>query len=398
MSRRQAQAGLDATVDRSRITLLHGLPRVGRSVLLAAWCDERSGVQRIRPAEVAGCSAPLQVLDHMTLSDVGVFVDAFREIEAERRSKYVIAPLDLAATRALQEALTGTVQIVDLDPLQRHEILANELETAEPKGPETDLAPSPMATNRPAFDLDLHWLRGGLPESLEAETDAASVQFRLQMLDALFQRDYSRWGITGGLKLGDFLTWVANQNGGEFDVDKPPLGKKADAKSALHVLERLGLIRPLRNYPARSTASLSRMPKIYVRDSGLLHAVLGIETVAQLRGHPQMGGSWEGYAIETLILAANRPDTAQFYREGAQGGADEIDLVLDFRPHNGRLVAIECKTNPGESPRPGFYRAMTAIGATEGFVVHSGRGSEPNLDTPRLDLPSARARIVELAS
>lgn len=66
MSRRQAQAGLNATVDRSRITLLHGLPRVGRSVLLAAWCDERSGVQRIRPTEVAGCSAPLQVLEALS--------------------------------------------------------------------------------------------------------------------------------------------------------------------------------------------------------------------------------------------------------------------------------------------------------------------------------------------
>lgn len=398
MSRRQARAWLDTIVEQSRITVLHGLPRVGRSALLTAWYDDQVGVQRVRAHDIAACSAPLQVLDHLGGTDVALFVDAFRKIEASRRTKYVIAPLDLAATRRLQEELPGNVQIVDLDPLQRHEVLADELEIAQPVAAETERISSPTASNRPVFDLEQHWLRGGLPESLEADSDLASLRWRLQMIDALLLRDYSRWGISPGIRIRDFLTWVAGQNGGEFDLDNPPIGKRADARAALTVLERLGVIRQLRNYPLRSPASLARKPKVHVRDSGLLHAVLGIETIDQLRRHSLMGESWEGYAIETLIHAADRPETAQFYREPGPYGADEIDLVFDFRQRNGSLVAVECKTSPGTPPRPGFYRAMTAIGATEGFVVHSGRDAEPNLKTPRFDLASARARIVELAS
>lgn len=72
--------------------------------------------------------------------------------------------------------------------------------------------------------------------------------------------------------------------------------------------------------------------------------------------------------------------------------------MLDFRPWNGRLVAVECKAGPETPPRPGFYRAMNAIGATDGFVVHSGSGSQAELKTPRHDLAMARARIIELAS
>lgn len=398
MNRRQARAWLESTVEQSRITILHGLPRVGRSALLTAWCDDQVGVQRLRPAEVAACSAPLQVIDHLGGTEVDDFIGAFREIEASRRSRYVIAPLDLAATRRLQEALPGSVQIVVLDPLQRHEVLADEFEIAEPFTVEVEPVASPLARNRPMFDLDQHWLRGGLPESLEAESDLASLKWRQQMIDALLLRDYTRWGLSPGLKISDVLTWVAGQNGGEFDLDNPSIGKRADVRSALHVLERLGVVRQLRNYPLRSEASLTRKPKIHIRDSGLLHAMLGIETIEQLRAHSLMGESWEGYAIETLIHAANRPDTAQFYREPGPDGADEIDLVLDFRPWNGRLVAVECKAGPETPPRPGFYRAMNAIGATDGFVVHSGSGSQAELKTPRHDLAMARARIIELAS
>jgi hypothetical protein len=80
MNRRQARASLESTVEQSRITILHGLPRVGRSALLTAWCDDQVGVQRLRPAEVAACSAPLQVIDHLGGTEVDDFIGAFREI------------------------------------------------------------------------------------------------------------------------------------------------------------------------------------------------------------------------------------------------------------------------------------------------------------------------------
>lgn len=397
MARLQARDRLDAAVEQSRVTVLYGLPRVGRSVLLADWCEDQIGLQRVKADDVATCTAPLQVLDHLNVGAAGVFLDAYRNIEAERPTRFVVAPVDLAATRFLQEELTAAAQLVVLDPMQRHEWLAEELEAAEPSGPEADFAPVESATNRPAFDPDRHWLRGGLPESFEAASDAASFQKRRDLIDGLMLRDYARWGISPGLQLTDYLTWVANQNGGEFDLAQPPIGKQADARSALFLLSQLGVVRQLRNYPGGSTASLSLKPKVHVRDSGLLHAVLGIETMTQLRGHRLIGESWEGYAIETLIMAAGRPGTAQFYRKEGPQGPDEIDLVLDFRAHNGKLVAIECKVSPDEPPRPGYYRALEAIGATDGFVVHSGAEANLAARTHRLDLDSARMRVLDLS-
>jgi len=397
MARDQAWGRLAATVPNSRITVLHGLPRVGRSTLLAQWCEEQSGLQRVTVADIATCTALIQVLDHLSAPGAAAFIDAFRLIEAERLTRFVISPLDLGARRQLQEQLSGAVQLVALDPLQRHELRSEELAMAEPSGPEANLEPVETTTNRPGFEADRHWLRGGLPESYEAASDAASLRMRRDLIDGLMLRDYAPQGIGPDIQMMDYLTWVANQNGGEFDLVDPPFGKKAEAKSAIYVLDQLGVVRILRNYPAGSTTALSLKPKIHIRDSGLLHAVLGIETVAQLRSHSIMGESFEGYAIETLIAASNRPEAAQFYRKDGPEGADEIDLILDFRPHNGKLVAIECKTSPGEPPRPGFYRAMNAIGATHGFVVHSGSESILTYTTHRLDLDSARARVIELA-
>ncbi|WP_396594608.1 DUF4143 domain-containing protein [Brevundimonas sp. R86498] len=381
----------------SRVTVLYGLPRVGRSVLLADWCEGQVGLQRVKAGDVATCTAPLQVLDHLDVGGAGVFVDAYRNIEAERPTKFVVAPVDLAATRFLQQELTAAAQLVALEPMQRHEWLAEELQAAEPSGPEADFAPVESATNRPTFDPDRHWLRGGFSESFEATSDAASLQKRRDLIEGLMLRDYASWGIAPGPQLIDYLTWVANQNGGELDLAKPPIGKQAEARSALFLLIKLGVLRQLRNYPGGSTASLSLKPKVHFRDSGLLHAVLGIETMPQLRGHRLLGESWEGYAIETLILAAGRPSIAQFYRKEGPEGPDEIDLVLDFRAHNGKLVAIECKVSPNEPPRPGYYRALEAIGATDGFVVHSGGEANLAAGTHRLDLESARMRVLNLS-
>lgn len=398
MARDQARGRLDAAVEQSRVTILYGLPCVGRSVLLADWCDDQTGLQRLKAEDVATCEAPLQVLDHLNIAGARVFVDGYRSIEAVRPTRFVIAPVDLAATRFLQEELTAGAHLLVLDPLQRHEWRAEALQSAEPAGPESDLVPVETATNQPPFDPDRHWLRGGLPESLEAASEAASLQTRRQLIDGLMLRDYARWGITPGLQLIDFLTWVSNQNGGEFDLAQPPIGKQADARSAMVLLSRLGLVRQLRNFPGGSTASLSLKPKIYIRDSGLLHAVWGFETMDQLKSYPQrLGDSWEGYAIETLIQAADRPGTEQFYRKPGPQGPDEIDLVLDFRAHNGKLVAIECKVSPDEPPRPGYYRAVEAIGATDGFTVHAGAEANLAAEPHRLDIDSARERVLDLS-
>lgn len=114
----------------------------------------------------------------------------------------------------------------------------------------------------------------------------------------------------------------------------------------------------------------------------------------QLRTPSRAGPWWEGYAIESLILAADDKGIPQFYRHDNR----EIDLVLDFRPRCGPVVAIECKLNPNNQVRQGFHEAVRAIKASEGFVVHSGAMSVSNADPPRLHLAAAVQRVRSLVA
>jgi predicted AAA+ superfamily ATPase len=399
MSRSRIEEALSKAVRESRITLLHGLPRVGRTVAARRWASGRDDVSTQTFQALRADLAPILLYDHLSSDDVPGFVARFRTCESSADdTRFIVIPVDLATTRLLQTALTGSVRTLDLDPVQLHDYVAQWSITSSAAGPSPNLIAQPEPSNAPACNPEIHWLRGGLPESLYADNDQASLSWRRQMLDGLLSRDYSSWGIQSGFRFPDILRWVANQNGGEFDENACQIAKRSDLLSAVYVLDRLQLTRRLPNYPAGSSPSLAKKPKLYIRDSGILHALLGIETINQLRNHPKVGDSWEGYAIETLILATGGIGTSQFYRAKGVNGEDEVDLVLDFRPRSERLVAIEFKTNPAEGPKAGFYRAREAIGATDGFVVHSGASANTKDPVHRLDLMTAVRRVADLAT
>lgn len=126
--------------------------------------------------------------------------------------------------------------------------------------------------------------------------------------------------------------------------------KGQELNSVLYVLDSLGLTRSLENFPARSSSSIGKMPKIYIRDSGLLHALLGIETVEQLRQHPNVGDCWEGYAIGELIGAAGPGASSQFFRSDE---GDEIDLILTFT-RSGQSIRHRMQNEPRCRPPPGL--------------------------------------------
>jgi predicted AAA+ superfamily ATPase len=195
----------------------------------------------------------------------------------------------------------------------------------------------------------------------------------------------------------DVLRWAANRNGGELDDTDCPGTKASELRSMLYVFDRLGITRRLVNYPEGSSESLGRKPKLYVRDTGLLHAVLGIETMEQLRGHQLLGESWECYVIEALIAATGGLCTPQFYRTAGKD-ADEIDLVLDFETFNGRIAAIEIKLGEEQSPRPGFYRGCETIRATDRILVHSGSTSHMSDKVDRIPLSTAIQHVRRIAA
>lgn len=400
-SRHMALDALDRAERLHLVTVLFGIPRVGRSSLLADWSARRSGARHETVASMLSSDASIQVFDHLDRADIPHFVEAFRRMESDgRRIKLLAAPVDLAAARQLLGALPGVAGTVELAPLQPDELPDTALEIDMAAGPVVDLAPSDQPTNRPAFDPHRHWLRGGLPQSYDAETDEDSVAWRNAMIATLLSRDYAEFKVSPVLGVDEAFSWIVDRNGAELDVDKPPQGKKTDALSAIAVLVQLGLVRVLPNYPARSTVSLGAMRKVYVRDSGLLHARLGLQTLTQLRASSKVGDSWEAYAMETLIVAADGRATCQFYRqdrEDGHEGPDEIDLVLDFAQSGGPLVGIEFKVSPDRKPEDGFGRAIKRIQATEGFVVHSGPTSNLQASVHRLDLATARQRVLAFA-
>jgi predicted AAA+ superfamily ATPase len=264
-------------------------------------------------------------------------------------------------------------------------------------GPEIGTAAAPQPVDAAPLDINRHWLRGGLPESLEAESDTASLGWRRKLLKGLLARDYSRWGVAPYARLMDVLRWAANRNGGELDDTDCPGTKASELRSMLYVFDRVGITRRLPNYPESGSESLGRKPKLYVRDTGLLHAVLGIETMEQLRAHQLLGESWESYVIEALITASGGLCTPQFYRTAGKD-ADEIDLVLDFETYNGRIAAFEIKLGEEQSPRRGFYRGCESIRATDRILVHSGSTSHLSEKVDRIPLSTAIQQVRKIVS
>ncbi len=164
------------------------------------------------------------------------------------------------------------------------------------------------------------------------------------------------------------------------------------------MLEKLGLIRRLRNIAASERADAELKDKLFVRDTGLLHAMLGIVTREQLSQHKAIGASFESYATEGLIASAGAGCRAQYYRFDNGQGEDEIDLILDLPSQGGGQIAIEFKVGLNRRAEPGFLRACAQLGIDEQLVVHSGTDTVLDERIRRLDLRSAMRRIAEMAS
>jgi hypothetical protein len=388
---------LDEALGQSLITLLCGLPRVGRTALIRQWAGGRPDTILSSMGGATQKIASVIVFDHFAMRDVDAFVELFRTGDRrDSRTRFVIVPTDLLTAERLRDALAGSVRTLDLDPLQFDDILAETELMSIAIGPTTAMA-GPSATNLSPLGLERSWLRGGFPNSLEAESDEASMAWRRTMLDAVLARDYSEWGVPRTTRFPAILRWVANHNGAEFDDTSCTFASKGDLQAALYVLEKLGLTRRIPNFPAGSDASLAKKPRLYVRDTGVLHAMLGIETIGQLRDHPKLGDSWESYATEALVLAAGGRANGQFFRQRGGGGEDEVDLVLDFRPRIPDVLAIEFKHSPTKGPTGGFFEACTVIAATDRFVVHAGLTTITEHSVDRLDLASAIRRVSQAA-
>ncbi|MEL6683442.1 MAG: ATP-binding protein [Pseudomonadota bacterium] len=220
------------------------------------------------------------------------------------------------------------------------------------------------------------WLRGGFPDSFLAATDRDSLSWREDFIRTYLERDIPSFGLRIPAEtLRRFWTMLAHEQGGLLNAAKLATGLGVSGQSVaryLDLLVDLMLVRRLPPWHANAGKRLVKSPKVYIRDPGLTHALLGLGTTEALLGHPVVGGSWEGFCIETLITAAPRGTEASFYRSSA--GA-EIDLVL--RLPDGNLWAIEVKRTTKPKVTRGFHIAADDLGATRQFLVYAGSQEVP---------------------
>jgi hypothetical protein len=220
------------------------------------------------------------------------------------------------------------------------------------------------------------WLRGGFPGSYLAGDDSASLRWRTDFIRTYLERDVPQFGPRVPAAVLDRLwTMLAHGQGTLLNASRLAAGLQISAPTVhryIDLLADLLLVRRLRPFHRNTGKRLVKSPKVYVRDSGLVHALLGIETYNGLAGHPVAGASWEGFAIENLIQAAPERAEASFYRTAA--GA-EIDLLLEIPGHG--LWAIEVKRSLAGRPEKGFYIACQDLRPDRRFVVNAGSGHYP---------------------
>lgn len=228
----------------------------------------------------------------------------------------------------------------------------------------------------PIEDHLLLWARGGFPESFLAPGSEASLRWRTSFIRTYLERDIPQFGPRiPATTLLRFWTMLAHVQGGMLNAAQLGRGLAVDGATIARYLDLmvdLMLVRRLQPYHANVGKRLVKSPRVFVRDSGIVHALLTILDYDALLGHPVVGGSWEGFVIENLIAAAPPFSVSGFYRTAA--GA-EIDLVLQIPGHG--LWAIDIKRSAAARPEKGFHHARQDLKPKRSFVVTSGAGRYP---------------------
>jgi len=259
------------------------------------------------------------------------------------------ASMDLL--RQSGESLAGRIAYVDLPPV-------GVLEIAEE-------------------DREKLWVRGGFPDSFLADDDEHSMMWRDYFIKSYLERDIPDLGPRIPAEtLHRFWTMLAHSQGSVMNAAQLARSLAVDGKTIARYLDLmvdLLLVRRLRPYYTNTKKRLVKSPKVYVRDSGVTHALLGVPDREALFGYPVAGMSWEGFVIENLVAAAPERTLASFYRTSA--GA-EIDLVLEF-PGLTEKWAIEIKSGLSAKPTKGFYNAIEDVHPEKTFIVYAGEERYP---------------------
>lgn len=269
------------------------------------------------------------------------------------------------------ETLAGRVHFVELTPFTYEELLAEDRDKY----------------GDPLFS----WRRGGFPGAVLAGSEELGIQWRLDFIRTFLERDIPQFGFSiPAITMRRFWTMLAHYHGQTLNASKfgqslgvthPTIAKYLD------IMEQTFMIRLLQPMTANLKKRLVKTPKVYLRDSGILHALLEIDTSEDLLGHPVAGASWEGWCLEQIIVAMPqwRPS---FYRTSS---GEEIDLILE----RGQMrLAIECKASMSPRVSRGFAATMDVLQADRAWVV--APVSESYLLSPRVTVTTIEDVLNEL--
>ena len=367
---RLARSDIETALARQAAVAIIGPRQVGKTTLADEIAQGRPSVylDLETPSDLAKLAEPeLFFAEHaeklVILDEIHRAPDIFQPmrgvIDRARRAGrrtglfLILGSASIELLRQSGETLAGRIAYVNLTPVMALEI-------------------DPGASAR-----DRLWLRGGFPDSLLAASDRQSIAVRADFIRTYLERDVPQFGPRIPAEtLMRLWTMLAHNQGqllnasrlaASLEVSSPTVSRYID------LLADLLLVRRLPPLVANVGKRLVKSPKVYVRDSGLVHALLRLETLDDLLGHPIAGPSWEGFVLESLLAAAPSEVQPAFYRTAA--GA-EMDLVLDMGGKAG-LWAIEIKRTAAPSVSKGMRSAIEDLSPQRTFVVHAGEDRFP---------------------
>jgi len=272
-------------------------------------------------------------------------IDAGRRSGRKSGRFLLLGSASIDLLRQSGESLAGRISYLEMHPLDALEVGADQ--------------------------LDRLWVRGGFPDSFLANSDRASQRWRQDFIRTYLERDIPMLGPRIAAEtLRRFWTMLAHRQSGLLNAAELARSLGVDAKTVagyLDLLVDLLLVRRLEPWHSNAGKRLVKSPRIYVRDSGLVHTLLGLTTSEDILGHPITGPSWEGLVVETLIAAAPEGTRANFYRTAA--GA-EIDLVLTLP--GDALWAVEIKRSLQPKLERGFHQACLDLAPERRLLIYPG--------------------------
>jgi uncharacterized protein len=360
---RALRPAVDAALDQFPVVAIVGPRQVGKTTLAHAVAADRHDVHVLdleRPSHAARLAdAELYLERHsddlVVLDEIQRIPDLFAVlralVDADRRPGrfLVLGSASPELLRQSSESLAGRITFLELGPFSLAEVGSDA--------------------------VDRLWLRGGFPPSFLASSEEASFAWRRAFITTFVERDLSLLGFNlPSERLRRLWQMLAHRHGALLNASDIARGLGVSVPtvtSYLDILTGAFMLRRLQPYHANLGKRLVRSPKLYVRDSGIAHALLGVSDLDELQGHPVLGASWEGFVIEQVL--ATRPwDEACFYRTAA--GA-EIDLLTRHRGAPWR--AYEAKYGLDPRPARGFWNGLQDVGTDHAEIIYPGSDTWP---------------------